>query len=186
MRPLKLLPSGTLLRRFRRERKGSMTVEFALLLVPFLLMTVGVLEIAIIQLTRTSLASAIEDTSRQIRTGQGGCITPNQYIAQLCSSMAFSGGDCMNNTKVIIEELANFTSSRTSGGPDFDAITNSIDAGRAESIMALQVFHRRNILVPLLDNALGGGSGQIMLVNNLAFRNEPFGAANGCATPPSP
>jgi len=43
-------------------------------------------------------------------------------------------------------------------------------------------------MIPLLDQALGGGDGEIILESNLAFRNEPFGASNGCipsATPPA-
>ncbi len=177
---------GRVLRRFKRDRKGSTAVEFALVLVPFLLLTVGTLEIALIHLSRSALTVAVEDTSRQIKTGEGACLTATDFIADFCTNLAFSTGNCSNNTKVVVQELADFNSTPTSINDDFDDIVSDVDNGTSDSIMALQVFHRWEVIVPLLDNALGGDDGELILVSNLAFRNEPFGSSNGCVSPPSP
>ena len=184
MRPKKTAAMHHLLRRFKSERKGSTAIEFAFIIFPFLLLTLGTLEISLIHLSRSSMTDAIEKTSRQIMTGQAGCLTPDQYINQLCGRLSFSNGDCTQNTKVVVQELASFSGDPGADEQDFTAITSDIDNGRENSIMLLRTYHRWNVMFPLLDQALGGGNGEIVIVSNLAFRNEPFGASNGCI--PSP
>ena len=68
------------LRRLGRARRGSTTVEFALVVFPFFLLTFGLAEIAMIGFAQTSLNYAVSETSRQIRTGQAqlGGITEAQ------------------------------------------------------------------------------------------------------------
>lgn len=183
MRPKKTEALHKLLRRFKSERKGSTAIEFAFIIVPFLLITLGTLEIALIHLSRSSMADAIEKTSRQIMTGESGCLTAQQYIDQLCGRISFSNGQCTTNTKVVMQELASFTSDPGADEQDFDSINSDIDNGRENSIMLLRAYHRWNVMFPLLDDALGGGEGELVLVSNLAFRNEPFGATNGCVQP---
>lgn len=180
MRPKKIAATRNLLRRFKSERKGSTAVEFAVIILPFLMLTLGTLEIALIHLSRSSMTDAIEKTSRQIMTGQSGCITANEYITQLCDRLSFSNGDCTQNTKVVMQQLDSFSDDPGADEQNFASITNSMENGRENSIMLLRSYHRWNVMLPLLDKALGGGNGEIILVSNLAFRNEPFGASNGC------
>lgn len=157
-----------------------MAVEFALILTPFLFMTVGTLEVGLIHLSRSTMADAVEKTSRQIMTGSAGCIQPDDYIAQLCQRLSFSNGDCASNTRVEVRPLTNFTDRIGAAETNFNAINNSIQHGRDNTVMALRVYHRWDVIVPFLDTALGGQDGGVLLVSNLAFQNEPFGPNNGC------
>ncbi len=190
MRPKRIGATRHLLRRFKKDRKGGTAVEFAAILLPFLLLTLGTLEISLIHLSRSAMTDAVEKTSRQIMTGQAGCIDAQEYVEQLCARLSFSNGECTSNTKVFVEELAAFSQTPGDLEQDFDAIPGFgvIDSGRENSVMLLRSLHRWNVMIPLLDQALGGGDGEIILESNLAFRNEPFGASNGCipsATPPA-
>ena len=180
MRPNETKALPNLLRRFKSERKGSTAIEFAFIIVPFLMLTLGTLEIALIHLSRSSMADAIEKTSRQVMTGEAGCMTAEEYIEELCGRIAFTNGQCSANTKVVMQELDTFMSDPGADEQDFDSITSDIDNGTSDSIMLLRAYHRWEVMFPLLDDALGGGEGELVLVSNLAFRNEPFGATNGC------
>ncbi len=180
VRSKRMMPMPRLLRRFRSERKGATAVEFAMILLPFLMMTMGTLEIALIHLSRSAMADALEKTSRQIMTGSADCLSAEQYIDQLCGRISFAPGDCKANTKVVMQELATFSSDPGPDEQNFSAIQSVMDNGRENSIMALRAYHRWNVMFPLLDDALGGGNGELILVSNLAFRNEPFGSSDGC------
>lgn len=76
-------------RRFARARCGSAAVEFALVLMPFFLLTFGLAEVAMIGFAQTSLDFAVSETARQIRTGQAqtGGVTEGQIKAQLCDEV---------------------------------------------------------------------------------------------------
>lgn len=180
MRPKKTEAFHNLLRRFKSERKGSTAIEFAFIIVPFLMLTLGTLEIALIHLSRSSMTDAIEKTSRQIMTGEAGCLTAQQYITQLCDRLSFSNGSCVDNTKVVMQELADFNEDPGASEQNFASITSVMSNGRENSTMLLRSYHRWNVMFPLLDDALGGGNGELILVSNLAFRNEPFSATDGC------
>jgi len=182
MRPKKIRATRNLLRRFKSDRKGGTAVEFAAILLPFLLLTLGTLEISLIHLSRSAMTDAVEKTSRQIMTGQAGCISAEDYVTQLCNRLSFSNGACTENTKVFVEELANFSAAPGDIEDDFNSIQGfgDIEAGRENSVMLLRSLHRWNVMIPLLDQALGGGNGEIILESNLAFRNEPFGSSHGC------
>ena len=184
MRPTKTRALYKLLRRFKNERKGSTAIEFAFIIVPFLMLTLGTLEIALIHLSRSSMADAIEKTSRQIMTGEAGCLTPQEYIGQLCGRLSFANGDCSTNTKVVMQELSRFSDDPGADEQNFDAIQSQMSNGRGNSIMVLRAYHRWNVMFPILDDALGGGNGELVLVSNLAFRNEPYGATQGCVPTP--
>ena len=168
------------LRRFRKDRRGVTAIEFALVLPPFLLLTLGTLEIALLQLTSSSFANAVNEVSRPIYTGSAGCITDPEVVKELiCSHIKIRDqANCLGNTKIVLEEIAAF-----GGGSqfdDFDAIVESADTGSSGAIMMMQVYHQWEILVPFMDLPLGGGQGAVTFAHNTAFRNEPFGSAGGC------
>jgi len=79
-----------------------------------------------------------------------------------------------------VQELASFSDDPGADEQNFEAITSTMANGRENSIMLLRSYHRWNVMFPFLDEALGGDDGEIVLVSNLAFRNEPFGANDGC------
>ncbi len=184
MRPTRTEALGKLLRRFKNERKGSTAIEFAFIIVPFLMLTLGTLEVALIHLSRSSMADALEKNSRQIMTGQAQCLTPEKYISDLCEKLSFANGDCIANTKVVMQELTSFTDSPGADEQNFDAINSRMTNGSENSIMVLRAYHRWNVMFPILDKALGGDNGELVLISNLAFRNEPFGTSGGCVPTP--
>lgn len=58
------------MRRFRADTRGATAVEFGLVVVPFLAMTMGIMTIGVQHLTMNSLERGVAEASRQIRTGQ--------------------------------------------------------------------------------------------------------------------
>ena len=171
------------LRRFGRVRRGATAVEFALLATPFLLLTMGGIELSIIHLTRSSVTAAMQQASRQVLTGVAGCVTADEYKRAICSAVAMSPmAQCMANTKVIMQELADFSVSAPTAQTDFAAIRDSVDPGSSESVMFVRVYHRWKVILPMLDEVLSGGNGEVVMTSSMAFKNEPFEGAAGCSS----
>lgn len=176
-----------LLRRFVKSRKGTTMIEFGFIALPFFMMTIGTLEIALVHLMRSSINNAMELASRPIMTGQATCKTAEEFINDICSSVKISSqGGCAANTKVELMELNSYADDVSVDNTPFENRTNSMDWGQGDSTMLLRTFHRWNVMFPLLDDALGGGNGEVVFVTNVAFRNEPFGAQSSCTPPPPP
>ena len=99
------------LRRFGRARRGSAAVEFALVLMPFFLLTFGLAEVAMMGFAQTSLDFAVSETARQIRTGraQMNGVSEGEIRAQLCDELnAFIVMGCDGNLFLDVDRFNSF------------------------------------------------------------------------------
>src|SRR6476469_4719836 len=69
-----------------RDRRGSVSVEFALLAVPFLGLVYGIFETSMVHMTGQVMQTAVSDASRLIMTGQAQSkgMTSTQFKAEIC------------------------------------------------------------------------------------------------------
>lgn len=166
---------------FRRDTRGVTTIEFAFIIGPFLAITLGTMEVAMIHLMRSSVSNAVESAARPIYTGAAGCATIQTVKEQICSRIGMQSEDnCMGNLKVILEELDDFDGERTAANADFDSIDDFVEPGGAESTMLLRTYYQWEVLFPLLEKTMGGDDGKLLLTATTAFKNEPFGSDTGC------
>ena len=58
------------LKKFIKNEKGTTAIEFSLLAIPYLMLTLGIIEIAIMYASASLLEGATNSASRMIRTGE--------------------------------------------------------------------------------------------------------------------
>ena len=63
-------PRKGLLARLARDRKGSVAIEFAMLIIPFSMLVFAILESSLSFAAQQVLANGTDDLARQLRTGQ--------------------------------------------------------------------------------------------------------------------
>ncbi len=169
---------------FRKDTAGVTSIEFAFIIGPFLAITLGTMEVAMVHLMRSSVSNAVEGAARPIYTGAAGCATIDSVKDAICTRISMkSAQGCKANIKVILEELSSFNGGRTDASADFESITDAVDPGGPESVMLLRTYFRWNIMFPMLSETLGGDNGHLLLSASTAFKNEPFGANTGCQNP---
>src|SRR5580704_10415664 len=111
-----LSPLGRLRRftaRFARGRRGAAAVEFAMVSIPFLALTFGIIEIGLIYFMAVALENATDMAAREIRTGQlqqAGGATAASFKTLVCSNLSWLGGSCASNLNVNVETFSTFTS----------------------------------------------------------------------------
>jgi len=167
--------------RFGRARQGATAVEFALLALPFFLLTFGLAEIAMIGFAQTSLDYAVSETARLIRTGQAQSsnMTAAQVKAQLCSKLtALIPMDCTNNLSLDVDKFTSFVSV-TNPNPVqngvFDSSGFGFDPGQQSDIVIVRSYYRWQVITPFFQGVFANVSGgQRILASTMMFRNEPF------------
>jgi Flp pilus assembly protein TadG len=186
------------LARFARARQGVTAVEFALVSLPMLVLTFGVLELAIVFIVTTTLDNATEGASRQIRTGQfqtGGTVTPAAFKALVCSNMTWLSSKCASDLWLDVRTFSNFNGLATAPPLPLTAFTTNPSSGTCFSpgqptdIVLVRAYFQWDLFTPLLNAALenmGGGSGKRLITSATAFRNEPYNnnPAQGASTCP--
>jgi Flp pilus assembly protein TadG len=174
-----------LLRRFRRHRRGSAAVEFALVAPVFFALLFAIIEVALMFFATQVLETVTQASARYILTGQAqsGSLTQGQFKTYVCSQIPalFTCG----NVKVDVESYPSFGSISNSsvfeGSGNFVGLTNYCP-GNAGDIVIVKLSYQWPLFVTGLGfNMSNPGTTKRWLTATAAFQNEPFSApASGC------
>ena len=180
-RRMKLLARRAAPRRFLRRQDGAAAVEFAAVIVPFLVIMFGIMETALVFFADQTLETAVSDSARLIMTGQAQTqsLTAKTFKDAVCARI--SGLlNCSTGVYVNVQTLANFGS--FSYTPPLDGQGNLqsgnfvYQPGGPGDIVVEQLFYQWPILVSLmhLGNLSNMAGNNRLLVATAAFRNEPY------------
>lgn len=170
---------GGFFNRWRKDSRGATAVEFGLVFMPFIILILGIIELAIMYTAADVLEGATHGAARILRTGQaqesGDPLTA--FNDRLCSQ---SVGliDC---SKIVSEVILSpdGTFSSVDFEPQYDADGNMIprgfDPGEENSVIVVRSSYRYEFITPLIGTMVSGRSdNSITLVSTVALRNEPY------------
>ncbi len=148
-----------------------------------LLMIFGLLELALVFLVTTTLDTATQWASRQIRTGEfqtSGSNTAADFKNLVCSEMTWLSSKCNADLWIDVRTFSNFSGLATTPAINpttFNPNTICFSAGQPTDIVLVRAYFEWALFTPLLSSALvnmGSGSGMRLVNSTTAFRNEPF------------
>jgi Flp pilus assembly protein TadG len=179
---------GNLLRRFRRNRRGSAALQFALVAPVFFALLFAIIETAIMFFASQLLETYTQETARVILTGQAQNTGYTQasfltyFQNNICSSILFN----CKNISVDVESYNSFGSinlaSHIDSSNNFDTSGMNYCPGSAGQIVVVRLFYQWPLFVTGLGYNISNLSGnKRLLVATAAFQNEPFqGASSSC------
>jgi Flp pilus assembly protein TadG len=185
-------PSGALI----RDERASVAAEFGILAIPFFAIIGAICETSMCFFAGQVLDSAVQDATRQIRTGQA---QTSGYTATTFKNLVCSGlyglFNC-NNLKVKVSVISTFGSAATTvtttpyragcdpnppppATPPADGcwnVTETYSAGTGSSIVLVEAYYQWPVMVNLGGfNLANQSNGSRLLAAVRVFRNEPFG-----------
>lgn len=185
-------------RGFARDENGVTAVEFGLLAVPFFSILGAILETSLVFLSGQVLESAVQDASRQIRTGeaQTAGVTPAAFKTLICNRVFGLIADCNSaNLHVEVDVINAFADievaapvnwtcdARKPGETEEQAAARcaawtrpeSYTPGSGSNIIMVQVYYKWPIVVPFGGLGLANlPDGRRVMGAATVFRNEPF------------
>ena len=169
------------LRRFRRNRRGSAAVEFALVAPVFFALLFAIIEIAIVFFAGQVLETVTQDSARLIMTGQAqtAAYTQAQFRTNVCNQLTVLF-DCLNGIYIDVQSYPAFTNVTISS--QIDGTNNFINnmkycPGNAGDIVVVRLFYQWPLFVTGLGFNIANLAGSKRLLSaTAAFRNEPFSA----------
>lgn len=157
-------------------------LEFALLAPIFFGILAAILQTSVVFLAGQFLESAVQDSSRMIRTGQADNAnwTLGEFRGFLCDRL-YSLVDC-SRLHIEVDVLDTFSAAQVV--PPIDPTCTSScgwtrsekwEPGAASSIVLVQVHYRFNLVLPYVQLTTEAYSdGEVLLGSALVFRNEPY------------
>jgi Flp pilus assembly protein TadG len=178
-----IISTRNALRRFRRNRRGSAAVEFALIAPVFFALLFAIIETSIVFFATQVLESVTQEAARTILTGraQNAGYTQGTFKSQVVcppGSLATVLFDCTNGVYIDVQSYPAFSSvtvnSQIDGGNNF--INNmQYNPGGPSDIVVVRMFYQWPIWVTGLGYNITNLSGnKRLLVATAAFQNEPY------------
>lgn len=166
---------------FSRNRRGATAIEFAILAVPFIMLTFAILESTVSFTAQQVLSNATDKLARQIRTGQITLTntTETEFRTLLCEEVSVIITSGCPGLEVDLKSYATFASvpttiPRTPEG-DIDTTGFTYNPGGNETINSLRVFYRWPIITDMMKASLSNmPDGNTLLYASATWKNEPF------------
>jgi Flp pilus assembly protein TadG len=167
------------LRRFRRNRRGSTAVEFALVAPVFFALLFAIIEIAMVFFASQVLETITQDSARTIMTGQAqnASLTQSQFKTAVCARIGVLF-DCANGIYIDVQNYPSFgnvaISDPIDGSKNF--VNNmSYNPGGPGDIVVVRLFYQWPLFVTGLGFNVANLNGSKRLLSaTAAFRNEPY------------
>ncbi len=175
---------GIVVKKWRRDDDGATAVEFAMVALPFLLMLYGIIGVGLFYFTTFSLENAIEQASRQIRTGQAQTGTPPlnaaTFKASVCANVP-QFVDCGSKLYVNVMNFPNSAAITPGNLPQCLDNTGALSTGSSYSpgqenvvVLAWLCYEwEMSKIIPWL-NLSNMGNGSRLIQATTTFRTEPY------------
>lgn len=171
------------LRRFIRERRASTTLEFGLVAAPFIALTLGILQTAVVFFAGQALETGAATASRLIMTGeaQTQAWSPAQFKQQVCSAMT-GILNCSSGVYVDVETYTSFAAANLSlpiSNGTFNASSLGYHPGGPGDFIVVRLYYQYPAYMNLLGFNLSDlNGGNDLLAATAVFRNEPYGSSS--------
>ena len=177
--PLPAVTPRKILRRFRRNRRGSAAVEFALVAPLFFGLLFAIIELSMVFFASQVLETATQDSARVIMTGQAqnASFTQAQFKNLVCSKLTIMF-DCVNGVSIDVQSYAAFGSVNVAD--PIDASKNFVPPnnylpGNPGDVVVVRLFYKWPLYVTGLGFNIANISGsKRLLTATAAFQNEPY------------
>jgi Flp pilus assembly protein TadG len=177
--PPSTAPKANILRRFRRNRRGSAAVEFALVAPIFFAVLFAIIELALVFFASQMLETVTQDTSRLIMTGQAqnAAYTQASFKDAVCAKLTVMF-DCVNGVSIDVQSYKQFSTvdiaDPIDAGKNFVPPNNYLPGGPGD-IVVVRLFYKWPLFVTGLGfNPANIAGNKRLLTATAAFQNEPY------------
>lgn len=169
-----------LLKSWFQKENGVVAVEFSFIALPFIIMIIGTIEMALMFTSQSLLAASTGTAARLIRTGQiqQGAGDPEETFRAAVCDFASVLIAC-EDIQFQVVDLDNFGDAGDFPDAEFDEDGNlqnqGFSSGGVSDIVLIRVAYNYKIITPLMQPVLTNtGSGSRAMVSTLVLQTEPY------------
>ncbi len=166
---------GRIRRWFKRD-DGATAIEFSMLFMPYMLISLGIIEVSLMFASASILEGATDSASRLIRTGnlqQSGADPETAFREAMCE-FAVVLIDC-EDVDIEVTVLGSYGDY---AGPSFDGdgnmVSSGFDPGGANDKVLIRVAYRYEMITPLVGPLLNGPGGSTLFMSTIVLQTEPY------------
>lgn len=167
---------GSWWKKFIKRKDGTTSIEFSMLIIPYLMISLGMIEMSLMFTSASLLEGATNSAARLIRTGQlqqGGGDAQTVFQDELCNF-----AQVLINCDDMVVEVQVLSSYNDFVAPTYDSdgnmISQGFDAGGSNDKVLIRVSYRYSMMTPLVGNLLNGEDGGTLFMSTVVLQTEPY------------
>ena len=172
--------AAPMLQRFVRQNRATTSVEFALLATPFLALTLGIIQTAIVFFAGQTLETAAASAGRLIMTGQAQTQgwSAAQFKQQVCNQVQ-GMFNCSGGLYIDVETYSSFASVNLAlpvSNGTLNTANMGYNPGTPGEVVVLRLYYQYPVYFNVIGlNNLNGGLN--LLAATAVFQNEPYASS---------
>ena len=170
-----------IMRRFGSDKRGSVAIEFVMLIMPFSMLVFAVIETCISFAGQQVMSNITDDLARSLRTGQLKQVaaTPSAVRQIVCDRISILVSSGCPGLELDLKEYASFSDVPTTIpytlAGDINTSGFAITPGGPLTINSLRVFYRWPIITDFMRSKLSTlPDGKTLLYSTMTWKNEGF------------
>lgn len=165
-------------RTYLRRKEGTTAIEFSLMVIPYLILSLAVIELSIMYASASLLEGATTSAARLIRTGQlqQSAADPQEAFRDaLCDyATVLVNCDDIQLEVVPIDNYASFSNYAPTYDDDGNLVSQGFDAGGSNDSILIRTAYRYSMMTPIAGPLLSGADGQTLFVSTIVLQTEPY------------
>lgn len=175
-----------LISRFRRDKRGSVAIEFSMLILPFTFLMFAVIETSVSFAAQQVMSNVTDDIARSMRTAKitPADITDAKLRTLICDRISLltpeTCPELVFDLKPYLTYSAVPVKIKYTATGDVDTTGFGTKLGGASCIQALRVFYRWPIMTDFMRGKLSTlPNGKTLLYSGMVWQNEPSPSTAG-------
>jgi len=162
-----------------KNREGATAIEFAFLAMPYLLLSLGIIEISLMFASESMLEGATTRAARTVKTGQlqqsGAADLESNFRTTLCNyaPVLIRCEDIVIEAKVM-ESFADYDSMQPQFDEDGMMESDGFALGGSSEKILIRVAYNYTAFTPLVGQILWGPDSSRLFVSTIVLQSEPY------------
>jgi Flp pilus assembly protein TadG len=164
---------------WRRNEDGTTAIEFSFLAMPYILLSLGIIEISLMFAAETLLEGSVTQAARSVKTGQlqqSGAENLEALFRQNLCKKAPVLIKCENILieARVMESFSDFAAMQPTFDEDGNLVPQGFDAGGSSARILIRAFYRYTAITPLVGELLWGMDRSREFMSTIVLQSEPY------------
>lgn len=167
-----------LLPKWAKDDRGTTAIEFSLLAIPFIFLSIGIIELSIMYASASLLEGATGSAARLIRTGQVQQSTGDQiamFEEALCNyTRVIVNCNDIDYEVIVLDSYSDFEDNPANVDADGNFSSSGVDFGGVSDKILIRTAYRYSMMTPFVGQLLAGPDNARLFMSTIVLQTEPY------------
>lgn len=164
------------IRKWCKKEDGTTAIEFSLLLLPYLMISLGIIELSLMMASASVLESATGKAARIVKTGQvqqSGGDPAQMFRDAVCEgAVILVSCDSIEIEARVLDSYGDYTQPTLDASGSF--VPQGFAVGGSNDKVLLRVGFEYSMITPIVGPLLNGADGTTLFMSTVVLQTEPY------------